>query len=113
MLQSWASMKFVFKAQGRQYRCQPGAVLEVDRLANPPGSEVIFPSVMMVEDGDQLDLGQPYLKGVSVRAEVIENLRGPKLRIFKFRRRKKYRLTKGHRSELTKIKVIGVDGRSS
>ena len=62
----------------------------------------------MVGDGDHISIGQPYIKGAQATLEVIEHLRGPKLRIFKFKRRREYRRRKGHRDELTRLRVTAI-----
>jgi large subunit ribosomal protein L21 len=61
-----------------------------------------------VADGQRIAVGQPYLKGASLTAELLEHKRGPKLRIFKFKRRREYRRRRGHRDELTRIRVTAI-----
>ena len=62
----------------------------------------------MVADGDRISVGRPYVPGASLTAELVGHLRGPKLRIFKFKRRHDYRKRRGHRDELTRIRVTGI-----
>jgi len=59
-------------------------------------------------DGDSITVGRPFVKGASLEAEVLEHVRGPKLKIFKFKRRREYRRRKGHRDELTRIRVTAI-----
>jgi large subunit ribosomal protein L21 len=80
----------------------------VARLTGEPGAKLTFDQVLLVSDGDKIAVGQPYLKGASLTAEVVEHLRGPKLKIFKFKRRREYRRRRGHRDELTRIRVSAI-----
>jgi large subunit ribosomal protein L21 len=93
---------------GVQTRVSPDAVLEVARLAGDPGKTLTFDQVLLVADGDRISVGQPFLEGASLTAEVVEHFRGPKLRIFKFKRRKDYRRRRGHRDERTRLKITGI-----
>jgi len=99
----------ILQLQGHQYRVEPGTVLTVDRLDTAtatPGSTVTFTDVLFACDAAGIvHIGAPTLPGSSVKAEVIEHLRGEKLRIFKMKPKKRYRRTQGHRSELTTVRV--------
>ena len=64
--------------------------------------------MLLLANGDTITVGQPYVKGASLTAEVVDHLRGPKLRIFKFKRRREYRRRKGYRDELTRIRVTAI-----
>jgi large subunit ribosomal protein L21 len=99
----------IVNINGIQTRVAPDEVLEVARLAGEPGKQLSFGEILMVSDGDKVTVGQPYVKGASLTAEVVEHLRGPKLRIFKFKRRNDYRKRRGHRDELTRIRVTGIE----
>jgi large subunit ribosomal protein L21 len=83
-------------------------VLSVARLTGEPGAKLTFDQVLLVSDGDKIAVGKPYIKGASLTAEVLEHLRGPKLKIFKFKRRREYRRRRGHRDELTRIRVSAI-----
>jgi large subunit ribosomal protein L21 len=101
-------MYAIVNINGVQTRVVPDEVLAVPLLEGEPGSSLTFDQVLMVADGDTLSVGRPYVKGASLTAEVIEHFRGPKLRIFKFKRRRDYRRRKGHRDELTRIRVTAI-----
>lgn len=103
-------MKVTFFAQGQQHRAQIGERFSIARISEEVGSVVEFGEVMMVEDGEEVSFGSPYLEGFKVRAKVLENYRGKKLRIFKMRRRKKSRVMNGHRSDLTRVQITEVVG---
>jgi large subunit ribosomal protein L21 len=101
-------MYAIVKINGVQTRVAPDATVEVPLLAGDPGSKITFDQVLLVADGDKISVGQPSLKGASVTAEVVEHFRGPKLRIFKFKRRRDYRRRRGHRDERTRLRVTGI-----
>lgn len=97
----------IFKTGGKQYRVAQGDVIEIEKLDAEPGTETSFPEVLMVGEGSSLRLGAD-LKGAAVTAEVVEQFRGPKLINFKFRRRKGYHRSVGHRQHLTRVKITGI-----
>jgi large subunit ribosomal protein L21 len=101
-------MYAIVSINGVQTRVAPDEVLEVPRLTGEPGKTVTFDRVLFVADGDRISVGQPFVPGASLTAEVVEHLRGPKLKIFKFKRRRDYRRRRGHRDELTRIRVTGI-----
>ena len=99
-------MYALIKTSGKQYKVEVGTVLELDRVAAEVGSTIeLNENVLMVGDGDKVTSGTPLVEGAAVTVEVKEQLRGPKLIVFKMKRRKRYRLKKGHRQELTKLEV--------
>jgi large subunit ribosomal protein L21 len=91
---------------GHQVKMVPGSVLTVDRLEEKPGAEVSFDQVLLVEkDGGEVVSGAPFVPGARVLAVVDGEARGPKIRVFIKKRRKGMRKTRGHRSDLTRIRV--------
>lgn len=101
-------MYAVFATGGKQYRASEGDVLRVEKLEAEEGASVDFDRVLMVADGDDVKVGTPVLEGGRVTAEVQSHGRGEKIRIIKFRRRKHYRKTQGHRQAYTEIRVTGI-----
>jgi large subunit ribosomal protein L21 len=101
-------MYAIVNINGVQHRVEPDSVIRVHRLKGEPGQTLTFDQVLLVSDGDRIAVGQPYVKGASARAEVLEHLRGEKLRVFKFKRRREYRKRHGHRDELTTLRVTGI-----
>ena len=101
-------MYAIVNINGVQTKVTPDEVLSVARLSGEPGAKLTFDQVLLVSDGDKIAVGRPYLKGASLTAEVLEHLRGPKLRMFKFKRRREYRRRRGHRDELTRIRVSAI-----
>lgn len=101
-------MYAIVDINGNQTKVTPDAVLEVPQLTGEPGAKLTFDKVLLVGNGDKISVGQPSIKGASVAVEIVEHLRGPKLRIFKFKRRREYRRRKGHRDALTRIRVTAI-----
>lgn len=101
-------MYAIVRINGNQTRVEPDAVLEVPHMGAEPGKSLTFEEVLLVADGDSIQVGRPAVKGAAVTAEVVEHLRGPKLKIFKFKRRHDYRKRRGHRDALTRIRVTGI-----
>jgi large subunit ribosomal protein L21 len=104
-------MYAVIKTGGKQYRVAKDDVLTVERLAGDANSKIEF-DVLMVGggDGDSVKLGTPFVSGAKVVCEIVGDARGPKLIAFKKRRRKNSRRKKGHRQDLTKIRVTDITG---
>ena len=99
----------VIKTGGKQYRVAPDDVIEVERLAGESGNEITFTDVLAVgSDEGSLTLGKPLVDGASVRAELGDQTRGPKVIVFKKRRRQNSRRKNGHRQDLTKVRITGI-----
>ena len=103
-------MYAVIKTGGKQYRVTEGETLKVEKLDVEEGAAVEFDQVLMIADGDQVQVGAPYVEGARVTATVQSQGRGPKVLIVKFRRRKHYRKTQGHRQSYTELKISGISG---
>lgn len=101
-------MYAVFVTGGRQFRAVPGEVLRVEKLDAEPGSTLTIDQVLMIGDGEKVNLGAPLLKGASVTAKVRAHGRADKVTIVKFRRRKHHRKQMGHRQHYTEIEVTGI-----
>lgn len=95
----------IFKAVGEQVRAQEGDRIWVPLMEEEPGSKVSFDEVLLTSDGKEVKAGQPTVKGARVEAEVLGHVKGEKLYVFKFKRRKKYRRKTGHRQQYTELKV--------
>jgi large subunit ribosomal protein L21 len=103
-------MYAIVNIAGVQTKVTPDEVLEIARYSAEPGAKVQFDQVLLVGDGEKISVGRPTVKGASVSAEILEHLRGEKLKIFKFKRRREYRRRRGYRSELTRIRVTAISG---
>jgi large subunit ribosomal protein L21 len=100
-------MYAIVKTGGKQYRVEPGRWLLIERLPDPVDAEIELRTLLVV-DGDEM-LDGDALKGVTVTAKILAHERGPKLRIVKFKPKRGYKRRNGHRQDLTRIEVIGVD----
>ena len=98
-------MYAVVETGGKQYRVAPGEVLEVESLEGSVGETLTLERVLMVQGEKGLTIGSPVVKGARVTAEVMTHGRLPKVVVFKKKRRKNYRRTKGHRQGYTRIKI--------
>ena len=98
-------MYAVIKTGGKQYKVEAGVTLKVEKLLGDVGSKVVIDKVLMINDGDNTTIGAPLVTGATVSATVLSHGRADKVMIFKFRRRKHYRKTQGHRQSFTEIKI--------
>lgn len=101
-------MNFVIKTGGKQYRVSEGDKLVVETLDAAPGDTIEFPEVLMLRDGETVEIGTPFIAGAKVTATVLEHGRGKKIRIIKFKRRKHYRRQAGHRQNFTRVEITGI-----
>jgi len=101
-------MNFVIKTGGKQYHVSDGDKLNIESLDAAPGDTVEFSEVLMLRDGDKVEIGNPIIAGAKVTATVLEHGRGAKVRIVKFRRRKHYRRQAGHRQNYTRVEITGL-----
>ena len=98
-------MYAVIKTGGKQYKVEAGATLKVEKLLGEVGSKVVIDKVLMIADGESTTIGAPLIAGATVNATVVSHGRADKVMIFKFRRRKHYRKTQGHRQSFTEIQI--------
>jgi large subunit ribosomal protein L21 len=101
-------MYAVILTGGRQYRVKEGDVLSVEKLDLAPGRKAHFDRVLLIEDGDAVQVGAPVLDNAMVLGLVLENYRDEKIIVFKKKRRKQYRRTRGHRQALTKVRITRI-----
>ena len=98
-------MYAVVKTGGKQYKVTEGATIEVNRVNSDEGSALTIDSVLMVNQDGSVKIGTPTIDGAKVEAEVVRHTRGPKLVIWKMKRRKGYRNKNGHRQDLSVLKI--------
>lgn len=98
-------MYAVIKTGGKQYRVVPGQTVRVEKIDGGLGDVITIKNVLLVSDGEQVKVGQPLLAEAEVKAEIVEQHRAKKVIVFKKKRRKGYRRTKGHRQYYTALKV--------
>jgi len=99
----------IIQTSGRQFRVEPGAVIAIDGHTGEPGGEVSFDQVLLVsKDAGDVMAGTPYVAGAKVVGVIDELDKTKKIRVFKKKRRKQYRRTKGHRSLLTRVRITDI-----
>ena len=101
-------MYAVVQTGGKQYRLGVGDNVRVEKLAGELGEVVELPQVLVIGDGEKVSIGDPVIAGASVKAEIVSHGRGKKIRVFKMKRRKKYRRTQGHRQSFTQLRVTEI-----
>ena len=102
-------MYAIVQARGRQIKVTPGAVIEIDGTPGEAGSAFTFDQVLLVEkEAGDVVAGAPYVAGAKVVGVVDGEARGPKLRVFKKKRRKGFRKTRGHRSIFTRVRITDI-----
>jgi len=95
----------VIKTGGKQYRVEKGDVLEIEKLGQDQGKKVTFNEVLLVVDDKNTLIGTPYVEAAQVKAEIVEDFKDKKVIVFKKKRRKGYKKKRGHRQEMTRIKI--------
>ena len=113
-------MYAVIQSGGKQYRVTPGDVLDIELLPGREGEAIRFDRVLMVGgdadgsgDGGGFQVGNPVIAGALVNASLVRELRGPKIRVFKKKKRKQYRRTNGHRQDLLRVRIDDIHLPSS
>lgn len=98
-------MYAVIEVGGKQYKIQENDVIEVEKQELPDNQELLIKEVLLVVKDDKIDVGEPYVSGASVEAEIVKQTKGPKVVSYKYRRRKSRDWKKGHRQKLTELKI--------
>ena len=109
-------MYAVIETGGKQFRVEPGDVIDVELtpVSGKKTRKVMFDRVLLVGDDKGVKVGTPVVNGAEVTASLVDEVRGPKIRVFKMKRRKGYRRTRGHRQDLLRVKIENIKaGRAS
>ena len=106
-------MYAIVETGGKQYRVEPGTVLRVETLPGEVGSMVELKQVRLVQSDAGLVVGRPLITGARVNAEIMQQARTRSIMVFKKKRRKNYRRTKGHRQGFTQLRIKGIETASS
>ena len=105
-------MKYaVVTSGGKQYKVIEGQVLEIDKIEAESGANYTLDKVLLTVDGDSIHVGTPYLKDTVVIAKVLEQVKGDKIRVAKFKAKARYRKVQGFRAQLTRIKISSLAGK--
>ncbi|MBC7075593.1 MAG: 50S ribosomal protein L21 [Syntrophomonadaceae bacterium] len=104
-------MYAIIETGGKQYKVSEGSVLKIEKLEAEPGEKITLDRVLMFHDGNSnIKIGSPLVEGAKVVAEVVEQGKGPKIIVYKYKRRKNYHKKQGHRQPYTKIKIERIEG---
>jgi len=98
----------IVRTGGKQYKVAPGDVFEVERLKVETDSKIVLDEVLLVGEDEEWTVGTPTVEGAGVECTVVSAIRGPKIRVFKYKAKKRYRRMQGHRQELTVLRVDDV-----
>lgn len=99
----------IFQTGGKQYQAIPGKTLAVEKLAGESGAKIEFDTVLLrKKSAEDVEIGAPYVEGAVLKASIVKQDRGPKLVVFRHKRRKKMRCRKGHRQPITVIRIESI-----
>ncbi|GAP20188.1 50S ribosomal protein L21 [Leptolinea tardivitalis] len=102
-------MKYaILECGGKQYKAVEGTTIDVDRMTVEAGQEISLDSVLMVVDGDTVKVGTPSVKGATIKATVEDEVKGPKVVVFKYRPKKRIRVKTGHRAKYTRLMIKSI-----
>lgn len=101
-------MYAVIVSGGKQYRVMKDDIVSLEKLPQAVGDSVEFDQILMLKNGDNVQVGTPIVTGAKVKGTVVENGRGKKINVIKFKRRKNYLKKQGHRQDFTKVKITDI-----
>ena len=101
-------MYAIIESCGKQYKVAEGDVVFFEKLEVEEGKKVTFDSVVLVSDDKKVEVGAPYVKGVKVEGKVVANGKGKKIIVYKYKAKKNYRRTQGHRQPYTKVEITKI-----
>lgn len=98
-------MYAIVESGGRQYRAEEGHTISVEKLPYEVGDQIEIKDVLLLADGEKVKVGKPNVKGAKVKATVVEQYRGEKILVFRYRSKQGFRRRKGHRQDYTRLRV--------
>ena len=98
----------IVESGGRQYRAEEGHTFSVEKLPYEVGDQVELTNVLLLANGDGVQIGQPTISGATVKATVVEQYRGKKILVWKYRAKLRYRRRRGHRQDYTRLRIDGI-----
>ena len=93
---------------GKQYRAVEGSIIEVDHYQSEIGEKVDLENVLLLSDGDEITIGTPTIEGAKIEATVLEHFKAPKIVVFKYKPKERYRVKKGHRQKYTRLRIDSI-----
>jgi len=103
-------MYAMVEIQGSQYKAEKGVRLTVQKVGTEKGDVMEFDTVLLLRDDKKIKVGEPYVKGATVKTVVEDHIRGDKITVFKYKKRKRYRRTRGHRQNYSVLRVEEITG---
>ena len=101
-------MYAIIESCGKQYKVAQGDVVFFEKLDTEVGKKVTFDNVVLVSDGEKIEIGNPYVKGFKVEGKVVAHGKGKKIIVYKYKAKKNYRRTQGHRQPYTKVEITAI-----
>jgi large subunit ribosomal protein L21 len=102
-------MKYaIIEDGGKQYRTVEGGTIEVDHYSSEPGEQIDLDRVLLVADDDDVTIGSPYIPGAKIEATIVEHFKGPKIVVFKYKPKERYRVKTGHRQRYTRLRIDSI-----
>lgn len=101
-------MYVVLRSGSKQYRVSEGSILKIEKVEGKPGDKIAFKDILLINNGKDIVVGAPTVKEAVVQAEIIEQFKNEKITVFKKKRRHNYRRKRGHRQQLTSLKVTSI-----
>ena len=101
-------MYAIIESCGKQYKVAQGDVVFFEKLDTEVGKKVTFDNVVLVSDGEKIEIGNPYVKGFKVEGKVVAHGKGKKIIVYKYKAKKNYRRTQGHRQPYTKVEITSI-----
>ena len=98
---------------GKQYKAVEGGTIDVDRFSAEIGEQVDLERVLLFSDGEDVSVGKPIVSGATVQATVVEQVKGPKIVVFKYKPRQRYRVKSGHRQKYTRLRIDKISGNGN
>lgn len=98
----------IIETGGKQYKITEGQALKVEKLPKPENGQIVFDKVLLLDDGKETKIGSPYLDGVSVSADFVEEGRGKKITVIHYKAKVRHKKVRGHRQAFTKVKVAKI-----
>lgn len=107
------NMLAIIKTGGKQYVVSPGDKIKIEKLETAENEEVVFNDVLLtVDDKEKTEIGRPLVRGAKVRARVLKQGRGDKIKIWKYRPKKRYQVRKGYRQPYTLVEILGIEKKA-
>lgn len=101
-------MYAIIESCGKQYKVSEGDIVFFEKLEAEEGKKVTFSNVVLYSDGKKVEVGAPYVKGIKVEGKVVSHGKGKKIIVYKYKAKKNYRRTQGHRQPFTKVEITKI-----